>query len=126
MVESKKGTLKNHAPLLVMFAIISIVFIMPLFMRPGFWGQMDWDQFVSWNAIARNTILEHHQIPLWNPYVEGGNVLLAHPHASWLSPSFVFVLIFGAVAGLKLQVFIHLLLGLVGMFWLCKQPGSRW
>ncbi|NQT89695.1 MAG: hypothetical protein HQ558_00375 [Candidatus Omnitrophica bacterium] len=102
-------------PLLV-FIIATVIFCLPLFGAFSYLGQMDWDQFTFWNAASRITLLRYHQFPLWNPYVNGGNVLLAHPHSSFLSPLYILVLLFGSVAGLKLQVMLYLFFGLIGMY----------
>ena len=103
--------------------LVSIIFCMPIFSNFSYWGQMDWDQFTFWNAIPRDTIFRYHQFPLWNPYANGGSVLLAHPHSSFLSPFYIFVLLFGVIIGLKLQIVIHLFIGMLGMFLLSKQIG---
>jgi hypothetical protein len=81
---------------------------------------MDWDQFTFWNAVSRETLLKYNQFPLWNPYSNGGNVLLAFPHSSFFSPLYFLILLFGAVVGLKLQWLFSLFLGMVGMFFLAK------
>jgi len=104
----------------IIFFIITIIYCFPIFKNFSYWGQMDWDQFTFWNAVPRHTILDHHQFPLWNPFVNGGNVLLAHPHSPFLSPFYILVLLLGPIAGLKLQIIIHLFLGLLGMFSLAQ------
>src|SRR3989338_8620700 len=103
-----------------LFCGASVIYCLPVLRNIIFWGQMDWDQFTFWNAVPRDTILRYHQFPLWNPYVNGGNVLLAHPHSMFLSPFYIFVLIFGPVLGLKIQIVIHLMIGLLGMYLLAK------
>lgn len=62
---------------IVIFAAISIFYAIPLFENIENYGGMDWDQFVFWNAVPRLTMLKYHQFPLWNPYSNGGNVMLA-------------------------------------------------
>lgn len=104
----------------LVFLGIAAVYCFPVFINIHNWGQMEWDQFTFWNAVPRATILQYHQFPLWNPYAEGGNVLLAHPHSLFLSPFYIFVLIFGPVIGLKLEIFIHLVVGLWGMYRLAR------
>ena len=106
---------------LFIILILSLLFAAPLLNDFSYWGQMDWDQFVAWNAIGRDTFLRYQQIPLWNPYVNGGNVLFAHPHAPFLSPFYILVLLFGAYTGLKIQAFLYLFIGLIGMFLLGRQ-----
>ncbi len=99
---------------------VSLLFAFPIIENISFWGQMDWDQFSFWNAVPRETILRYRQFPLWNPYVNGGNVLLAHPHSPFLSPFYGFVLFFGPIIGLKLEIIVHLIIGLMGMFLLAQ------
>lgn len=115
---------KAIVPFLIFFAV-AVIYAAPLFKNINNWGQMDWDQFTFWNAAPRKTILTYHQFPLWNPYSNGGNVLLAHPHSSFLSPFYLLVLIFGPVPGIKLQIIIFLILGLSGMFFLLKHLGLK-
>ncbi len=105
---------------LIIFLCVAVIFSLPVFHNFHHWGQMEWDQFTFWNAVPRETILTYQQFPLWNPYANGGNVLLAHPHSSFLSPFYIFVLIFGPVIGLKLEIIIHLIIGLGGMFFLSQ------
>lgn len=110
---------KNFQPIIILF-FLSVFFCLPILSDISLWGQMDWDQFTFWNAVPRDTILRYGQFPLWNPYVNGGNVLLAHPHSPFLSPMFLFVLIFGPIIGLKIEIIVHLWIGLTGMFYLAK------
>ena len=112
----------NLVPLLIFF-VVSLVYSFPVLENISWWGQMDWDQFTFWNAVPRETILRYHQFPLWNPYVNGGNVLLAHPHSPFLSPLYSFVLFFGPIIGLKLEIIVHLIIGLFGMFLLSRYLG---
>lgn len=106
---------RNFIPALI-FLIISVAYAFYIFRNISYWGRFDWDQFTFWNAVARETIAEYRQFPLWNPYGNGGNILLAHPDSPFLSPLYVFVLIFGSVVGLKLQIIAHVFIGLCGMF----------
>lgn len=109
--------MKNNllAPSLI-FLFISIIYVFPLAMSISNWGQMDWDQFTFWSAVSRETILNYHQVPLWNPYSNGGNVLLAHPQSCFCSPFFIFILFFGPILGMKINWIIHLFFGMTGMF----------
>ncbi len=105
---------------IVIILLASIIYIAPMFRDITYWGEMDWDQFTFWHAVPREIILQYHQFPLWNPYTNGGNVLLAHTHSPFLSPFFIFVLIFGPIVGLKLEIFVHLFIGMLGMYQLAK------
>src|SRR3990167_557210 len=105
---------------LTIFIILSLIILYPIFKNITYLGTGDWDQHFFYNAVPRKTILSFYQIPLWNPYYCGGNVLLAHPESVWLNPFFIFVLIFGEVIGLKIELFLHLILGMFGVFLLSK------
>ena len=111
-------------PLLI-FALVSLIYSLPILKNISYWGQMDWDQFTFWNVVPRETILIYHQFPLWNPYSNGGNVMLAHPHSSFLSPFYIFVLIFGPIIGIKLEIILFLIIGLLGIFFLLKHLGLK-
>ena len=108
---------------LLIFIVIAVIYLHPMFRNFGYWGIHDWDQALPYGGIARKTILKYHQIPLWKPYHLGGNALLATWGAppSILSPFFLFVLLFGTVYGLKLQAMAYLITGMMGMFLLGKQ-----
>lgn len=123
-MNNRKSKKSNILPIII-FLLVSIIYTSPLFKNIGNWGQMDWDQFTFWNAVPRKTILTYHQFPLWNPYTNGGNVSLAHPHSSFLSPFFLLVLFFGPIIGIKFQIILFLILGLSGMFFLLKHLGLR-
>jgi len=118
---SINGAFQNIWLPLIIFTLTAVIFCLPLLRNFNFWGVEDWDEYLFRNALARETILEYHQFPLWNPYSCGGNVFLAHPTSSFLSPFFMLVLIFGEIYGLKLQVIIYLIIGMFGMFLLIKQ-----
>jgi len=111
---------KNIIFPILIFCVVSFIFSSPILKNITFWGQMDWDQFTFWNAVPKQTLLEYNQFPLWNPFANGGNVLLAHPHSPFLSPFYILVLLLGAVFALKLEIIIHLFIGLMGMFFLAR------
>ena len=76
-----KFNLENKFIALFIFIVIGFFFLMPLFVNLNNWGSFDWDQHFFYNEAARKTILKYKQVPLWNPYYCGGNVLLAHPES---------------------------------------------
>lgn len=114
---------KNRKITFLIFILISLIYALPLLKNINNWGQMDWDQFTFWYSLPRKIIFEFHQFPLWNPYSNGGNVYLAHPHSAFLSPAYIFVLIFGGLLGLKISWVFHLFFGMLGMFFLSRHLG---
>ncbi len=101
---------------LVLFTAVAIMFLAPLFQDFHRLGIHDWDQHEFYHAVPRETVLSYWQFPLWNPYHCGGNVMLANPQSTFLSPSFLLVLLFGVIPGLKLSVLVHVIIGMYGMY----------
>ncbi|HKK21680.1 MAG TPA: hypothetical protein VJ983_09425, partial [candidate division Zixibacteria bacterium] len=109
-MNGKKSTLTYP----LVFLVLAIVYSLPFFLRLTNWGIRDWDLFETIAAVPAGTILHYHQFPFWNPYLAGGNILFHHPEVAVLSPFLLLYLVFGAVIGLKLQVFICYFLGFWG------------
>ena len=108
---------------LVIFVCAASILCRAVFYKIGNWGIDDWDQHLFYHAVPRDTILRYHQFPLWNPYYCGGNVMLANPQARFLSPFFLLHLPFGTVIGIKLEIWLHVVIAMFGMFLLSKQMG---
>jgi len=65
-------------------------------------------------------ILEDRQLPLWCPYVGGGYPIIAHPESPSLSPFVLPSLLFGEVAGLKVNLLACWLLFAAGVYKLAR------
>ena len=102
-------------------ALVALAFTLPACRNVDHWGIGDWDAFLSYNAVPREAMLHYGQFPLWNPYYCGGMPLLAMPESGFLSPSFLLVLLFGVVRGLKITIWLHVALGLGGMYALARR-----
>ena len=101
--------------------VASLIFCLPLFARLDRWGRGDWDQFTFRHLTPRLAMLRDHQLPLWNPYVNGGNVLLAHPHCGAFSPWYLPMLALDVPLAMRLQVAMFMILGTTGMAVLLRQ-----
>lgn len=99
----------------LLLILVSIAYCLPLFSNFDSYGRRDWDQFMFRAETPRIALLRDHQLPLWNPYVNGGTVLLAHPHCPAASPWYAIVLALGAPLGLRVQVALFVALGSTGM-----------
>ncbi|HYW79110.1 MAG TPA: hypothetical protein VE890_06005, partial [Thermoguttaceae bacterium] len=98
-----------------LLVLASIAFCPYFFTGLDQWGRGDWDQFTFRFETPRLAILRDGQLPLWNPYVNGGNVLLAHPHCPALSPWYLPTLLLGAPMGLRVGVLLFVIVGTTGM-----------
>jgi len=113
-------TIRYGVLLFLVFTIFSFISVYPIFRNFDNWGVQDWDQHLFYHAVPRASILEYHQFPLWNPYSCGGMVDLANPQSRMLSPTYLFILFFGVVRGIKLEILSHLIIGMIGMFLLAR------
>ena len=104
----------------LLLAVIALVHTLPIFADLDNYGIEDWDQHFFYHAVPRATILEYRQIPLWNPYYCGGAPLLGNPQSRVCAPTFPLVLLFDVVRGLKLEVWVNLVIGLTGAYVLAR------
>lgn len=109
----------------IVLSLAAALYAIPLLRNIGYWGLTDWDQFTFLNAVPRETILRYGQFPLWNPWSNGGNVILGMPHSAFLSPQFLFVLLYGPVVGVKLQWIAAVIAGMFGMHRLSRHLGHE-
>jgi hypothetical protein len=108
----------------LLLALTAVVgFFVPFFLQWGLYGFGDWGYFHQLDAVARRTILEFGELPEWNPYSCGGNVLAANTQAHIWSPWLVFPLLLGPADGEKVTVFLHAVLSALGMWWLLRAMG---
>lgn len=109
---------------IALFGALALGFCWPLFEHLDHWGIQDWDQHLFYQEVPRRTVVDHHQLPLWNPYHGGGLPGLANPQSRTLFPSFALVLLAGTVVGVKLEIWAHYLLGLLGVYALGRKLGT--
>lgn len=109
-----------------LFVALDFVFLYWLWVHFSLWGIWDWDLQESLLEAARLSIVEHGQLPLWNPFLGGGSTLVGHPLGRTFNPSFLPVLLFGTIPGVKVAILLYLALGQWGMLRLCRAQGLRW
>jgi len=111
---------KKHLPILIAAAVIAVLFSMPLFAHLDYWGIQDWDAFLARSSVSRASLLQYGQFPLWNPYSMGGMPHLAQPETNILSLPFLCELIFGVLLGNRINIVLHLFIGLTGAYYLAR------
>lgn len=105
------------------FAGVVLVLAVPILKNFQNWGVRDWDLFTTLHAAAVGTVVDYGQFPFWNPYIGGGNILFAHPEVPVLNPLFGLLVIFGPLAGLKIQILVVYFIGLTGWYKLARRLG---
>ncbi|MBZ0118646.1 MAG: hypothetical protein K8H88_16700 [Sandaracinaceae bacterium] len=84
------------------------------------WG--DWQQFHHWWEVGRVSILRWGEIPLWDPHHCGGVSMWGQPQAQLYAPTWwITGLPFGTVAGHKLFVILHHVVGYAGAYFLARR-----
>ncbi len=96
------------------YFLVALFYTFPLFLRISWYGVHDWELFTCIAAIPTSSVMQYGLFPFWNPYMGGGNILFHHPEVGVLTPFFLLYMAFGAVIGLKLQIFFCYFIGLFG------------
>ncbi len=109
---------------LILWAGICYLVLQAIAVNPNRVGNShDGHYFNFKEEAARRTIMEYGQLPVWNPWYCGGIPGIANLQGTSLAPDFLLRLAFGTTPGRRLAAFLFLLLGLEGMFRLCRYKG---
>jgi hypothetical protein len=122
MDNQRRESWERWLPLL--FLALAFVSLAPLFRHPFlFADKSDWRYFQTVTEVARRSVIWWHQLPLWNPYGCGGEVLLANPQSEVAAPTFLLSLAFGAALGIKLALVVYFFCAFDGMYRLSRNLG---
>lgn len=124
-VSSRPRTRRAWLPLLLAPVLAGAFLAQPLWNLDRTGSTDDWRWFTFHWSVSRHTVVEHRQLPVWNPYHCGGNVHLANPQTQYLSPLAWPALPLGVNLGLKLFILVHLMLGFASCWWLARDLGLR-
>ncbi|MBZ0272821.1 hypothetical protein K8I61_12355 [bacterium] len=90
------------------------------FVGPDSYRNHDFLIAATHDAIARDTILNHHRLPGHSHLVGGGYPVSAHPSSGAYSPLFIPSLLFGERIGLRIAMIVSLFVGGWGVFLLAR------
>ena len=97
-----------------LYVLLSLAFCWPLFAQPLANAHGDWDQHIFYYAsVLKNAAFG--DLPFWNPWYCGGNVLWANPQVSLVSPVYLLALVMPLTLAMKFNVLVHCLAGCLGM-----------
>lgn len=117
---------RGRAELLAL-VLLTLAFCSPIFAEPyGFssgesYRAHDWFIAATHDALTRDTLLGHGQLPARSHLVGGGYPVVGHPSDGSYSPFILPSLLLGEVLGLKLNLVIALLLGGIGVYLLARR-----
>lgn len=110
---------------LAIFAALALAAAWPLLSSAAMLNEFrDAHVLGHYETAARESILRWHQAPLWDPYYCGGMYLLGTPQARFVSPTFLFTLLFGESRGEAITAFAMMMVGLEGTFRYARDRGA--
>jgi hypothetical protein len=98
-----------------LYLALSAAFAAPIFAVPNGTGWQDWDVHLFLHGAVLRNLVEYGQLPFWNPWYCGGNVLLQNPQVALLSPAYPLAAIVSLPLAMKINIVVHYWLGLAGM-----------
>ena len=105
------------------FLVLDLVFLRWVLAHFENWGFWDWDYQQTLLEVSRHSLLEHHQLPLWNPFIGGGATLAGNTLNHAWAPCFLPILLFGTITGVKVCILLYLGIAQLGMFRLARHHG---
>jgi hypothetical protein len=94
---------------------LSAAFCAPLFAVPNGLGFQDWDVHLFFHGAVLKSLVEYAQLPFWNPWNCGGNVLWQNPQVPVLSPVYPLTLLMPLALAVKVNILLHYWLAFIGM-----------
>jgi hypothetical protein len=101
--------------LAALYGVFSLAFCAPLFAHPQALGTNDWDQHLFYYGVVLKNIVEYGQMPFWNPWYCGGDVMWQNPQIAILSPVYPLTALMSLQLAMKVNIVLHYWLGFIGM-----------
>ena len=105
----------SHKVRLLFSAVLVMLFGRYLLYHFNEYGPNDWDQHLFYYGSFVKNIFEYKQMPYWNPWYCGGNVLWQNPQIPIVSPAYILALFFPMHMAMKLNILLHYFIALAGM-----------
>ena len=83
--------------------------------NPTALGANDWDQHLFYYGSVLKNVVEYGQLPFWNPWYCGGNVLWQNPQIALLSPVYPLTAFMSLQLAMKVNIVLHYWIGFIGM-----------
>src|SRR5215471_17790831 len=114
------GTRRQLA-IAAVYGVLGVLVCAPIFARPNGVGWLDWDQHLFYYASVLKSVVEYAQLPFWNPWYCGGNVLWQNPQVALLSPAYPLALAVSLPLAMKINLALHAWIGFIGMHLLLRR-----
>jgi hypothetical protein len=103
-------------------ALVLLFFSPPLFGGETFFFR-DLALFSFPQRVRLVELVRSSGLPLWDPYLHGGQPFLANPSNLALYPTALLYFVLPAVAAFNLEIVLHFLLGAFAAYWLARLLG---
>ena len=113
--------LRSEKAVLAGYAALTLYFVWPVLTTGSALGISDWDAHLFQYTSVFRSVYEYGQLPFWNPWFCGGNVLWQNPQAPLITPLYALALLVSVPAALKINIALHYLIGLLGMHVLLRK-----
>lgn len=107
--------MSRRLSLVALYGVLSIAFCAPLFAHPQALGTNDWDQHLFYYGVVLKNVVEYGQLPFWNPWYCGGNVMWQNPQIALLSPVYPLTAVMSLQLAMKVNIVLHYWIGFIGM-----------
>ncbi|MGM0592580.1 MAG: hypothetical protein ACQETI_13325, partial [Halobacteriota archaeon] len=108
--------LKKEKYIVILFVFLTLIVTAPLYENISNWGVHEFPPHIISSAVSKESIVQYSEFPFFNKYVCGGVPLFSNPQSRIFSPFFVLHLLLDVYVAIKLEIAIHLLIGLLGMY----------
>ncbi|PWT91105.1 MAG: hypothetical protein C5B54_05935 [Acidobacteria bacterium] len=108
----------------ILFLLGLIYFYRPLFFGESFFFRDLYNYYLPHKELVADLILHHH-LPLWDPYFQGGQPLLANVDNAVLYPSTVLYLILPSLTAFNWDIVLHVIFCSAAMYLLARILGIR-
>ncbi len=126
---ANQWTLRGNKRELIFVSVVGLMLtlaaILPYFTQLDQISTMgDVQRALVYRGVAREALLTKGEVALWEPYLCGGEPLLANMESAQLDPFFLLTLALGENAGARSSVAITLVLGFIGAYALARRYGQ--
>jgi len=109
-----------------MWILVSAWFLAEILSHPHSIGiGHDWAYFTHHATVSHLSWTVYHQVPTWNPYFCGGLPVPGNLQNNTWAPSFLFVLLFGVLPGMKIAFLAFFVAGMEGTYRYARHLGIR-
>ena len=111
----------NTVFFIFLYGALAIYFCWPILVTGENLGILDWDQHLLYHGVVIKSLIDYGQLPFWNPWYCGGNILWSNPQVPLLSPAYLMAVFLPLSVAMKLNITFHYFIGLLGMHYFLRR-----